>query len=79
MILHPAKWINPEKRAKGPPPQTLFAFIKWCLNGTFAVLTLAAIASIMSGIVEILGRHQRKLILALLHQRKLILLLSSGL
>ena len=52
MILHPAKWINPEKRAKGPPPQTLFAFIKWCLNGTFAVLTLAAIASIISGIVE---------------------------
>ncbi len=52
IVSHPNKWIDSEKKAVGPPPQTLLAFIKWCLQGTFSVLTLAAIASIASGIIE---------------------------
>lgn len=52
MITHPINWISPEQEVKTPPPHTLFAFIRWCLTGTYAALTLAAIASILSGVVE---------------------------
>ena len=52
MITHPVNWITPEQEVKTPPPHTLFAFIRWCLTGTYAALTLAAIASILSGVVE---------------------------
>ncbi len=52
MIKHPINWITPEQEVKTPPPRTLFAFMKWCLTGTYAALTLAAVASILSGIVE---------------------------
>ena len=52
MITHPINWITPEQDVKTPPPRTLFAFIRWCLNGTYAALILAAFASILSGVVE---------------------------
>lgn len=52
MILHPSKWIDVEKKAKNPPPQILFAFIKWCLQGSYPVLFLASFASIASGVIE---------------------------
>ena len=52
MITHPINWIKPEQDVKTPPPRTLFAFIRWCLNGTYAALVLASLASILSGVVE---------------------------
>ena len=52
MITHPINWITPEQDVKTPPPRTLFAFIRWCLNGAYAALILAAVASILSGVVE---------------------------
>ena len=52
MITHPINWITPEQDVKTPPPRTLFAFIRWCLNGTYAALVLASFASILSGVVE---------------------------
>jgi ATP-binding cassette subfamily B protein len=54
-------WINPFATAKGPPPQTLGAFLQWCLSGAWPVLILAACISAFAGAMEagtawILGR-----------------------
>ena len=52
MISHSSKWIDVERKAKDPPPQTLFSFMKWCLQGSYPVLFLASFASIASGVIE---------------------------
>jgi ATP-binding cassette, subfamily B, bacterial len=54
-------WINPFRAAEGPPPQTLGAFLRWCLSGAWPVLWLAALLSAAAGVMEagtalILGR-----------------------
>ena len=54
-------WINPFDQADGPPPQTLGAFMRWCLSGAWPVLILAAFFSALAGAMEagtawILGR-----------------------
>ncbi|MEM5541362.1 ABC transporter ATP-binding protein [Sulfitobacter sp. AS92] len=54
-------WINPFHPADGPPPQTLGAFMRWCLAGAWPVLWLAALFSAAAGAMEagtawILGR-----------------------
>ena len=54
-------WINPFSAAEGPPPETLGAFMKWCLSGAWPVLWLAAFLSAAAGVMEagtawILGR-----------------------
>ena len=54
-------WINPFSAAKGPPPQSLGAFMRWCLSGAWPVLWLAAFISAFAGVMEagtawILGR-----------------------
>ncbi|MGC1494972.1 MAG: ABC transporter ATP-binding protein [Sulfitobacter sp.] len=54
-------WINPFSAAEGPPPQTLGAFMRWCLSGAWPVLWLAAFLSAAAGVMEagtawILGR-----------------------
>ncbi len=59
--VKPSDWINPFAAAKGPPPQTLGAFMRWCLSGAWPVLWLAAFLSAMAGAMEagtawILGR-----------------------
>ncbi len=56
-----ADWINPFETAKGPPPQTLGAFMRWCLSGAWPVLWLAGAISALAGAMEagtawILGR-----------------------
>ncbi|MEX3017407.1 ABC transporter ATP-binding protein [Gymnodinialimonas hymeniacidonis] len=47
--------IPPFARADGPPPQTLWAFIKWCLSGAWPVILLAAAASGMAGLMEVVS------------------------
>ncbi|MGJ5617684.1 ABC transporter ATP-binding protein [Sulfitobacter sp. MF3-043] len=54
-------WINPFSAAKGPPPRSLGAFMRWCLSGAWPVLWLAAFISAFAGVMEagtawILGR-----------------------
>lgn len=56
-----SNWINPFTPAEGPPPQTLGAFMRWCLAGAWPVLWLAAFLSALAGAMEagtafILGR-----------------------
>lgn len=47
-----SNWINPFIPAEGPPPQTLGAFMRWCLNGAWPVLWLAAFLSALAGAME---------------------------
>ena len=54
-------WIDPFDHAEGPPPQTLGAFMRWCLAGAWPVLWIATLASALAGALEagtawILGR-----------------------
>lgn len=45
-------WIDPFRRAEGPPPQTLGAFMRWCLAGAWPALWLAALLSAAAGALE---------------------------
>ncbi|MFC6641640.1 MULTISPECIES: ABC transporter ATP-binding protein [Sulfitobacter] len=47
-----SNWINPFHPANGPPPQTLGAFMRWCLSGAWPVLWLAAFLSAAAGAME---------------------------
>ncbi|MDD9718057.1 ABC transporter ATP-binding protein [Dinoroseobacter sp. PD6] len=41
--------------AEGPPPQTLWAFLRWCLSGSMPVLWIAAALSAFAGTLEVLS------------------------
>ncbi|SFE15223.1 ATP-binding cassette, subfamily B [Sulfitobacter brevis] len=45
-------WIKPFRAADGAPPETLWAFMKWCLSGAWPVLWLAAFLSAAAGMME---------------------------
>ncbi len=47
--------IPPFAPAEGPPPQTLWAFIKWCLTGAWPVILVAAAFSGMAGLMEVVS------------------------
>ncbi len=56
-----ADLIQPFRSTETPPPQTLGAFIRWCLSGAWPMLFLAAFFSAIAGAMEagtawILGR-----------------------
>ncbi|SIT81498.1 ABC transporter ATP-binding protein [Pontibaca methylaminivorans] len=44
--------IDAFRPAKGPPPQTLSAFMRWCLSGSWPALWLAALFSGAAGALE---------------------------
>jgi ATP-binding cassette, subfamily B, bacterial len=45
-------WIDAFRPAEGPPPETLRAFMAWCLSGAWPALWLAAAISAAAGILE---------------------------
>ena len=45
-------WIDAFRPAVGAPPQTLWAFIRWCLSGAWPMLFLAAMFSALAGAME---------------------------
>ncbi|MGB7319497.1 MAG: ABC transporter ATP-binding protein [Planktotalea sp.] len=45
-------WIDAFRPADGPPPNTLRAFVNWCLSGAWPVLILAAALSAGAGAME---------------------------
>jgi ATP-binding cassette, subfamily B, bacterial len=45
-------WIDAFRPAKGAPPQTLGAFMAWCLSGAWPALGLAAFLSAAAGALE---------------------------
>ncbi|MDF9304146.1 ABC transporter ATP-binding protein [Tritonibacter mobilis] len=44
--------IDAFQPADGPPPQTLGAFLRWCLSGAWPMLAIAAICSALAGGME---------------------------
>ena len=50
-----ARLIDAFRPAEGPPPRTLLAFFRWCLSGAWPGLTIAAVASALSGIADIVS------------------------
>ncbi|MBY6090550.1 ABC transporter ATP-binding protein/permease [Maritimibacter alkaliphilus] len=59
--MRPETLIDTFRPAEGPPPQTLWAFMRWGLSGAFPALILAAVFSCAAGALEagtawILGR-----------------------
>ena len=47
-----SEWIDAFRPADGPPPQTLGAFMRWCLKGSWPALILAACLSALAGAME---------------------------
>lgn len=45
-------WINAFRSAKGAPPETLGAFMRWCLTGAWPALWLATFLSAAAGALE---------------------------
>ena len=48
-----AERFDPFARAEGPPPDTLWSFLRWCLAGAGPVIGLAFAASALAGVTEI--------------------------
>ncbi|KUJ78070.1 multidrug ABC transporter ATP-binding protein [Ruegeria marisrubri] len=44
--------IDPFRPSDTPPPQTLWAFVRWCLSGAWPMLVLAAFFSAAAGAME---------------------------
>ncbi len=51
--MTPERWIDPFQYADGSPPNTLLAFLGWCLKGSGKVTWLAAIVSALAGTLEV--------------------------
>ncbi len=47
-----SEWIDAFQPSQGPPPQTLGAFMRWCLAGSWPSLWLAAFLSASAGAME---------------------------
>lgn len=45
--------IPPFASADGPPPQTLWPFMKWCLSGAWPIMFIAALMSGFAGLMEV--------------------------
>ncbi len=52
--MTPERWIDPFERAEGPPPQTLMAFLRWCLRGSTKVTIAAGLVSALAGTLEVM-------------------------
>ncbi|ABG30123.1 ABC transporter ATP-binding protein [Roseobacter denitrificans] len=46
-------WIDAFRRADGSPPQSLGAFMLWCLSGSWPALCLATVLSALAGAMEV--------------------------
>ena len=53
MIRRVGYLIDAFQKAEGPPPQTLLAFFRWALAGSFPMLGVAAVLSAAAGTAEV--------------------------
>jgi ATP-binding cassette subfamily B protein len=51
--MTPERWIDPFEPAEGPPPQTLMAFLRWCLKGSTKITLWAGLVSALAGTLEV--------------------------
>ena len=49
------RMVDAFRPAEGPPPRTLLAFFRWCLSGAWGGLTVAAIASALGGVADVMA------------------------
>ncbi|SLN57730.1 Putative multidrug export ATP-binding/permease protein [Roseivivax jejudonensis] len=52
-MKQPADWIDPFAHADGPPPRTLFAFVKWALSGAWRIVLAGSLLAVCVGTVEV--------------------------
>ncbi len=56
-LMRLVEWLSglivPFAKADGPPPQTLWPFIKWCLSGAWPIMIIAALMSGAAGLMEV--------------------------
>jgi len=55
MIMWFANWIDAFAPAKGAPPRTLLAFVRWALSGSGSALTVSGTISVLSGVIEVMA------------------------
>lgn len=57
MSLHArlGRMVDAFRPADGPPPRTLMAFFRWCLSGAWPGLGVAAVASAMGGVADVVS------------------------
>ena len=51
--MTPSNWIDHLAHADGAPPKTLLNFFSWALKGSFPILILSGITSILTGVIEV--------------------------
>ena len=51
--MKPSEWIDHLALAKGSPPQSVGAFFRWGLSGSFPVLAFSGITSVLTGVLEV--------------------------
>jgi ATP-binding cassette subfamily B protein len=51
--MTPERWIDPFEPAEGSPPQTLLAFLGWCLKGSTKVTLWSGLVSALAGTLEV--------------------------
>ncbi len=51
--MTPSNWIDHMAPSNGPPPKTLSQFFHWALRGSLKILSLSALTSILTGVVEV--------------------------
>ncbi|MCZ4261300.1 ABC transporter ATP-binding protein [Limimaricola sp. G21655-S1] len=54
-MIDVSRLIAPFRPADGPPPATLWRFLRWALSGSFAVTGLSAVVSMSAGVLEVLS------------------------
>jgi ATP-binding cassette subfamily B protein len=55
ILTRMGNWIDAFDPAEGPPPQTLGAFFRWCLAGSWPMLWFAALLSAIAGATEVVS------------------------
>jgi ATP-binding cassette subfamily B protein len=53
-LFDPASWIDTQAPADGAPPNRLWAFVHWCLKGSYGVIGLGAATTIAAGVLEMI-------------------------
>ena len=49
--------IDPEAQAEGPPPERLWAFMRWGLKGGWPVIWIGVAISVLGGVTEVLSMY----------------------
>ena len=57
LIERAGNLIDPEAQAEGPPPERLWAFMRWGLKGGWPVVWIGVAISVLGGVTEVLSMY----------------------